>query len=690
MEDFLDHLELSARRKIPDTPNAPTLQAQYIYSFRIGQKSTKEKFSFTCKGDRDSILDKMEHILRQVSFDLGKGPDFTTGEITARLEKELSPHRGFFASLPLGHEKLQLYLEVFISVSETGDVTITTNQNIPTWCDDFRNSLYRTLSNAVKPMALSKPDESPYPHNPILGPAEDIRTPFTGNLRDYSGCADEGELASLNSGVLPLGRYAFGKAKGLVKHGKALFLNKYRTGAPMEYNGVLICAPQNSGKTELIIRWAESANQAGYSLFIVDVKGNLKDKLAGKLNGDVFYFSTKPEPRKSKQVSNTHPLSDRINFLAGLAHDDTRNIAQLVAAIVPSEGWDKGENLYYYQNRCIWLGAIIHILKLFEFYFEATKPDGRNMDLSDLYSLVTEEQKLYDYIDAIKVEQVKWKGKDDAPLLVEHWENKISILMSTDRVYGQRLSKDSYKSLTQGIATALEPFSQTGDLVHRIRDTGPGRLFSFEQLGESKPVTIILAAREQDLEDSVTVVSMAVKKLQQFLFERMEVKNPRPVLLLLDETRRIRAFKTNEYITFAREAKAGCVVVYQSLTQCGDEKVIMEILENIGTQIYLGGLVGQTAKHFISILPKRYRQSYNVSVARGSGAPITTHNLGQSLDDYFTSNELYNIPSGEWPALVYIRDHGDKKPFMTDMDNKFFQSKAISSTASKSRAPDWA
>ena len=127
---------------------------------------------------------------------------------------------------------------------------------------------------------------------------------------------------------------------------------------------------------------------------------------------------------------------------------------------------------------------------------------------------------------------------------------------------GQHDPMHGYRDYTQGMVAALEPFSRHGTLYRKVRDPGPRRLFALEDLGRTdQPVTIILAAREQDLEKAETVLALAVKKLQQFLFGRFEKaeKDVRPVLLLLDETRRIRAFDANKYITFAREAKAGCV-----------------------------------------------------------------------------------------------------------------------------------
>ena len=208
----------------------------------------------------------------------------------------------------------------------------------------------------------ASPDLSTPPHNPVLGPGETLEGLYSGNLRDYSGCATEDDVADLRRGTLPLGRYAFGKTSKGVRHGPSLYLSRYRAGGRMEFNGTLICAPQNAGKTSMIIRWAEAANRDGYSIFLVNVKGNLKQKLTGRLRGHVYYFSTDPLAE-----------CDRINFLRGLtavSPGDTEEIKAIATALLPSAGWtDKGgEDEYFYWNRVIWLAGLIHILKLREAY----------------------------------------------------------------------------------------------------------------------------------------------------------------------------------------------------------------------------------------------------------------------------------------------------------------------------------
>lgn len=237
---------------------------------------------------------------------------------------------------------------------------------------------------------------------------------------------------------------------------------------------------------------------------------------------------------------------------------------------------------------------------------------------------------------------------------------------------GARRPEESYRDYTHPLVAALEPFSRHGTLYPKIRDAGPGDPFDLEDLDRrDQQTTIILAAREQDLATAETVLSMAITRLQHLLFERMDSREDevRPVLLLLDETRRIRQFEANKYITFAREAKAGCVVVYQSLDQIGDEKQIAEILENVGTQIYLGSLVGNTARYFINTLPRRYRVSVTEQVAFGADGRSRTVALGKELVDVLTTNELYHLPAGEWPALVLINDQPRRKPILVDMSD---------------------
>jgi hypothetical protein len=496
------------------------------------------------------------------------------------------------------------------------------------------------------------------------------------SLRDYSACATEEELDDLYEGNLPLGRYAFGKSPDKVRHGRMLYLSKFSTGAPMEYNGALVVAPINRGKTQLIIRWAVAANQAGYSTFIVDVKGNLHEKLRDKLKGKVYYFTTDDDISGDDEDAEVIP--DRINFLRELKWytvKDRRRIKQFVATLLPSIGWkgEGGEAEMRYRLRAKYLNALIHILKLYHVYYRNTGFPGRSPDLGDLYDLANNERLLYLYIKKIRAAEEKnlEKGRTLPPIRVDHWVNEVAILIDPKRsgiAEGQRDPAKSYLDYTMGVVDALAPFAKDGALYPKIRDNGPGHLFSFEDLGKEEQVTIILAAREQDGAESEAIVSMAVTRLEQFLFERFKVSSPRPVLLLLDETRRIRGFKPHEYVTFAREAKAGCVLVYQSLEQI-PENHRKELLENIGTQVYLGSLSGSSAEIFLKNIRERDRPYLNVSYTSGPSGQSKTVSASRKYP-YFDTAELASLPAGKWPALIYIRDHKSGKPFLVDMDEQ--------------------
>jgi hypothetical protein len=140
----------------------------------------------------------------------------------------------------------------------------------------------------------------------------------------------------------------------------------------------------------------------------------------------------------------------------------------------------------------------------------------------------------------------------------------------------------------------------------------------------------------------------------------------KPVLLLLDETRRIRNFKTNEYVSYAREAEAGCVVVYQALDQIGTDRQIRELLGNIGTQIYLGSLVGSTAQHFIERLPTRDRSSFSVTTAGADG--VAGLQIAKQQIPYFSTADLYVLPAGDYPAIVYLKDQPARSPILVTLD----------------------
>ena len=225
----------------------------------------------------------------------------------------------------------------------------------------------------------------------------------------------------------------------------------------MVHNGVLVCAPQGSGKTELILRWAEAANKRGDGVFIIDMKGNMHEKLEGRLRGTVRYFTTDP---------HVHDC-DGINFIAGLHGTtpiDSMRVRQIAEALLPREGWEEGEQAYFHQNHVNWLSGLLQLLLL---YARAVPQHFRSEPtLADLYELAADEQSLLKLLRNLK--KVDARHPLPAPGL-GYWLREIALLLAPDhpetpaaeRLGGQRSRDYEYRTLTQSAVNALRPFSDS-------------------------------------------------------------------------------------------------------------------------------------------------------------------------------------------------------------------------------------
>jgi hypothetical protein len=433
------------------------------------------------------------------------------------------------------------------------------------------------------------------------------------------------------------------------------------------------------------VRWAKAANKAGYNLFLVDVKGNLLRRLNrdGALQGEVYHFTTDP----LSSPGGTVP-SHALNFLERLdpfSRLGIQRIRQLAEAVLPTHGLEQGEVKLFRENWVNWLTTFIHLVLLDEFYAPFTE---RRSDLSDVCELASDEDALIDCLRRIAAAEMVnlAEGRQPPRPRLSDLFGEISVLLpqmeivqelaDTPALWGRR-SEHSYRWLTEtlvGLLRAFRPYGLLGDKI-----SGAKRLprFSLEWVAglddglrpSPRQVTVILSAREQEGDEARTILTLAIARLQQALLERMRHtgdRTMRPVLLLLDETRRIRNFRTNEYVSYAREAEAGCVVVYQSLDQVGDERQIAELLENIGTQVYLGSLVRNTARHFVASLPKRHRPTFTLSSGGADG--MGGVQIGQETIDYFSTADLYVLPAGSYPALVQINDQPRRRPILVSLD----------------------
>lgn len=662
----------------------------YLDSFRSERPSQKARESFATGCPAALILRAANSLLMEQGFDVGRGIDAERLTVRGRIERDLT-HAPWLAAFTRGRRDWRFAFEVQMEVTADGKVSMTTSRPFVEWVTEFRrlliDRLTATLPEALRSALLFVGSEGT-PAPTVLGPGEMLDKPFRGTLRDYSGCATREQVLDLSAargGCLPLGRYRFDRGK-VAETGPELFLSPMPyTGALREHGGTLVCAPLGSGKTELLVRWAKAANAAGYNLFIVDVKGTLARKLNGdgRWRGSIHHFTTDPDRTPGDDRS---PPCEAMNLLERIdpwAKAGLQQIRQLAEAILPADGMEDGEMKAHRANWVNWLTTLIHLVLVDEAYAPFS---DRRADLSDVYDLAGDEDALIACVRRIAAaEKINIAEGRHPPLRLRELFNEIAVLLPMAEIvpdYGEwplvgQRAEHSYRWLTENILAVLRPFRAHGLLGDKI--SGADRLprFNLEAVAgldtklepASDQVTVLLSAREQEGDEAKTVLSMTMARLQKALFERMRHSGDsrmRPVLLLLDETRRIRNFKANEYVSFAREAEAGCVVVYQSLEQIGDKKQIAELLENVGTQIYLGSLVRNTAREFVETLPKRHRPRFTLANQGAEG--LGTIQVGQEEVDYFSTADLYVLPAGRFPALIYLNDQPRRAPILVSLD----------------------
>jgi hypothetical protein len=533
----------------------------------------------------------------------------------------------------------------------------------------------------------------------VLGPGGKLAGVFAGSLYDYSGCAPLPKLADLQTGSLPLGRYVSLPAVSEgwpppASLGPMLYLPQ-----GMEHKGTLVCAPPGAGKTEFVLRWAQAAIAHGYCVLVVDVKGNMYAKLQARLGEAraaraLYRFSTHPD------VTDC----DRINFLADLdiATDEGRQgIERLAHALVPREGFEEGEQSIYYANRLSWVTGFIGLVKLHEEYCPDPK---RDHDMSDVYDIAANRAKLYRMLDEIEVAEERRRAKG-LPVVdpgLDYWFEKLVLLVGPDELiqhransadpivqrlpprYGERGPRETYRGLTQNLLTnALTSFDRyrTGIYPKISGESRPGeRHFRLADLAGPDPVALVLEVPAASVGDADTMLSVAIAWLESLVVERFyqaRGKRLQPVLLLLDETRRIRGFDAERYIAFAREAQAGVVIVYQDLDQVAEEeggqRKINSLLRVTGTQIYLHSVSGNTYEYLMHQLGKVWRTRYEeTQTPSATGISRSTRTVQEQVS-YFDALALRRLPGGAYPALVYLRDHPSGTPFLVDMHNDHFE-----------------
>ena len=423
------------------------------------------------------------------------------------------------------------------------------------------------------------------------------------DIKDYSGLADVKTLKNkLNNG------FSLGK-----NHGNLLCL-------PKKYllQHACVFAPSGSGKTEsYVIPWATEAITMKTSVILIDVKGDLIDRLGSyctEKRVKLCYLN----PDDNRSMKN--------NFLQEIQNE--RDINTVVDAIHGNQKIESPSDEHFKGKDKRHLSALIRL------GLEVLK---NNFTPYYLYKMAVNE----DYIQGL----IK-KSKDKTI------EDDLSDVFKGE--------KYSYSEQMGGIANKLYMFRDAN-----IRKITEETEYNLDDIFEH-PTVFILGAPLSYGEPSATLSAIYIRLLQAKLYKRFKGWKI-PVYFLLDEFKRLR-INGEEFLSVCRSAGAGVVSILQDIDQL-PEDIRETFLNNCATLIALYGC-GSKAADWLSNKFGRRRTgkiSQNDSTS-SSGFMNSSASQGISISqEYIPVLEPREImyPIHDRIATVHCR-LANEKPFIVD------------------------
>jgi hypothetical protein len=572
--------------------------------------------------------------------------------------------------------------------------------------DEVSRPVAGKLRAAVTYWQQQNPPPPELPKDPVVGPGQTPPLEWRGVRRDYSRAAEWEQISSLaTGGVLPLGRYL-----RFPEHAQEWPLIVDGAGGPelflpeaAETRSAIICAPSGSGKTELMLRWARAAMMAGRSVLVLDVKGNVYDNLQRRL-AEIPAENRPVVERFSTNATGPTSRGVRLNFLAEIEYGTEKGrtqIAELAQAIVPDTGFT-GQDRIFYENRLKWCEAFIGITCLHSVYVDHDsrrhpRPAKRRHDMSDVRDLVRDEWRFCFTICEIKAHELHNEALG-APIATPHvadWFHDVAMMVSptllksawaTSRKThpGWELQencplrgaqgKQTFEEIATTLSTALRVFDPNNALYPSVSGEevapGMGDQLKMSDLFGAKPMALVIEAQGNNPSQQDTVLSMVLALVNTQLAERFTAGHGRPnALLLLDETQRIRGFDGLRFVTFARQAGVGAVLVYQTLGQIAEDQR-RPLFDGVGTVVFLREIRGEGYELLADMLGTGKRRIKTAGFTQEIGGLSKTEQFSMESVPLLESEALAPFPFGPYSALVLVRDHPSGLPFFTDMTDR--------------------
>lgn len=413
----------------------------------------------------------------------------------------------------------------------------------------------------------------------VLGSGETLKPNLGFNeLFDYSQTSDKNEMIGLTTtGSGQNGDFWVGKYVGL-KGSRASAINDVWVPNQFLTQHVLIVGPPGSGKTELLLRSAQSLISSG-NLIWIDAAGSMIDRLA-------------PLARQAGSKIGCWDLScskKRVvwNFLEELEKFGKELEIRAIAKAIYGDVSESDPNRAFWQRDIIWLTAILGVIT------EARKI-GVPFDPSDLPNLIMDREKMQGLIDNLPNAQQQW-GTD----LYSYFslpDDRFGLDIGF--LYGKlsRFKEPDAKAICDGAST-----------IHLL-----------PALNGKNRQALIIGQSLKHGEFGSALAGVMLNYIMNIIYKRSANRNHNwnPIYLICDEAPRLKNVDFEEISAIGRQYKACVFLICQSIDQFPEKT--LPTLNNCRTQIFLQNVSQKTADFLSKPLGEYQRPVFTTGLSTGS------------------------------------------------------------------------
>ena len=545
-------------------------------------------------------------------------------------------------------------------------------------------------------------------HRPRLSISEIMRSPSVFDLEDLSGAATRKDLRGL---LLSLGPQwpepSANEATGKALKGRICIGRYYDAKTPTNLwvapeitrmQQTLVVAPPGSGKTySIALPWSREIPRHGHSVFALDLKGNMREKLSLGAKCSVLYF----DPTNHEASLHWNPFSE-LNLNDPLAFRNGRDsLAEAIFGEV-----SRGENQFFDLRDLRFIKAGIDLCA---YAYE-------NPTLETLYWMFLSQENVASVVLALKARAAK-NAQGQAKLTDHHLKCQDAAMADLQALSDlAEQKKYSYSDLSQGVKNKLDPFGHAalagitdGSFIPVYKQGADGKLAMDEN---GKPVTDSeIPFHLSDITKRATcficatpftlglmgssIASVMVRMMQHRMHSRYskaakEERQVERLFLILDEFSKLRMSyrQTEDFISTSREAGCVSVIFLQDVNQIREE-IRQAILANCLDRYFLRGAGPSTASWCSLALGKRRAPRTSISENASSGSRHHSEGTGTSISEEYVpvlrEREIQTTGGLRYGAWVVLNNYSHK-PILVNLERPEGHP---SPPATYSRWPQW-